>query len=305
MPPNWRRSQWLDETGLPWVNPSPNLRSLAALKSYPGSVYFEGTNLTEGRGTDRPFEQIGAPWLNAAQVAASMNERRLPGIRFEAITMPVAPTAAKFNGQTIPAIRFVVTDRAGLPACAHVALLIDEIRRQHPRDSRGAEPSIGSPARTRCGSRSKRAGCRRCSTSGTRSGGVLGEPETFSALSLIARRLSTLLEGPFERLGGFQVRVHGRVDIGRELIDPHRRRIVALVRKKGDGPAATVVLPFISTFHCSSVFLSIRGSSWSIRSLWPSTIALAYSRSKSAPTAWRACPADPCACPRAGLEVRL
>ena len=62
---NWRRSQWLDETGLPWVNPSPNLRSLAALTSYPGSVYFEGTNLTEGRGTDRPFEQIGAPWLNA------------------------------------------------------------------------------------------------------------------------------------------------------------------------------------------------------------------------------------------------
>ena len=65
---NWRRSQWQDETGLPWVNPSPNLRSLAALTSYPGSVYFEGTNLTEGRGTDRPFEQIGAPWLNAADV---------------------------------------------------------------------------------------------------------------------------------------------------------------------------------------------------------------------------------------------
>src|SRR5918998_5649365 len=98
---NWRRSQWFDETGLPWVNPSPNLRSLAALTSYPGSVYFEGTNLTEGRGTDRPFEQIGASWLNAAAVAAVMNDRRLPGIRFEAITMPVAPTAAKFKGETI------------------------------------------------------------------------------------------------------------------------------------------------------------------------------------------------------------
>jgi len=57
---NWRRSQWQDQTGLPWTNPSPNLRSLAALTSYPGSVYFEGTTLTEGRGTDRPFEQIGA-----------------------------------------------------------------------------------------------------------------------------------------------------------------------------------------------------------------------------------------------------
>ena len=99
---NWNRAQWFDETGLPWINPSPNLRSLDALKSYPGTVYFEGTNLTEGRGTDRPFEQIGASWLNAAAVAQAMNATRLPGVRFEAITMPVAATAAKFKGQTIP-----------------------------------------------------------------------------------------------------------------------------------------------------------------------------------------------------------
>src|SRR5829696_573381 len=95
---SWRRGQWQDETGLPWVNPSPNLRSLAALTSYPGSVYFEGTNLTEGRGTDRPFEQIGAPWLDAGGVAGVMNEKRLPGVRFEAVTMSVAPTAAKHKG---------------------------------------------------------------------------------------------------------------------------------------------------------------------------------------------------------------
>ena len=131
---NWRRSQWFDETGLPWVNPSPNLRSLAALTSYPGSVYFEGTNLTEGRGTDRPFEQIGASWLNAPEVARAMNAMRLPGIRFEAITMAVAPTAAKFKGQTIPAIRFVVTDRQAYRPVRTSLLLIDEIRRQHPRD---------------------------------------------------------------------------------------------------------------------------------------------------------------------------
>ena len=131
---NWRRSQWFDETGLPWVNPSPNLRSLAALSSYPGSVYFEGTTLTEGRGTDRPFEQIGAPWLNAPEVARVMNERRLPGIRFEAITMPVAPTAAKHKGLTIPAIRFVITDRNAYRPVRTSLLLIDEIRRQHPRD---------------------------------------------------------------------------------------------------------------------------------------------------------------------------
>jgi uncharacterized protein YbbC (DUF1343 family) len=131
---NWKRSQWMDDAGLPWVNPSPNLRSLAALTSYPGSVYFEGTTLTEGRGTDRPFEQIGAPWLNAPEVARVMNERRLPGIRFEAITMPVLPTAAKHPGKTIPAIRFVVTDRRAYRPVRTSLLLIDEIRRQHMAD---------------------------------------------------------------------------------------------------------------------------------------------------------------------------
>ena len=131
---NWRRSQWMDDTGLPWVNPSPNLRSLAALMSYPGSVYFEGTNLTEGRGTDRPFEQIGASWLDAPAVAASMNAKALPGIRFEAITMAVIPTAAKFPGQTIPGIRFAVTDKRAYRPVRTALLLIDEIRRQHPRE---------------------------------------------------------------------------------------------------------------------------------------------------------------------------
>ncbi len=131
---NWKRSQWMDDTRLPWVNPSPNLRSLAALTSYPGSVYFEGTTLTEGRGTDRPFEQIGAPWLNAEKVARVMNARQLPGVRFEPITMSVAATAAKHNGQTIPAIRFAVTDRQAYRPVRTSLLLIDEIRRQHPQE---------------------------------------------------------------------------------------------------------------------------------------------------------------------------
>ena len=131
---NWKRPQWQDETGLPWVNPSPNLRSLAALTSYPGSVYFEGTTLSEGRGTDRPFEQIGAPWLRAEEVANVMNARRLPGVEFEAITMSVLPTAAKHKGLTIPAIRFRVTDREAYRPVRTSLLLIDEIRRRHPAD---------------------------------------------------------------------------------------------------------------------------------------------------------------------------
>jgi uncharacterized protein YbbC (DUF1343 family) len=131
---SWKRSQWFDQTGLPWTNPSPNLRSLAALIHYPGTVYFEGTNLTEGRGTDRPFEQMGAPWLNAVEVARVMNARNLPGIRFEAITMTVEPTAAKHKGLTIPAIRLAITDRESYRPVATALMLIDEIRRQHLKD---------------------------------------------------------------------------------------------------------------------------------------------------------------------------
>jgi uncharacterized protein YbbC (DUF1343 family) len=131
---NWRRAQWFADTGLPWRNPSPNLRSPAALNSYPGTVYFEGTNLTEGRGTDRPFEQVGAPWLDAPAIANAMNARRPDGIRFEAITMAVERGAAKFPAQTIPAIRFIVTDREAYRPVRTSLLLIDEIRRHHQKE---------------------------------------------------------------------------------------------------------------------------------------------------------------------------
>jgi uncharacterized protein YbbC (DUF1343 family) len=131
---NWHRAQWFADTSLPWRNPSPNLRSPAALNHYPGTVYFEGTNLTEGRGTDRPFEQVGASWLDAAAVVNTMNARRENGIRFEAITMAVERGAAKFPGQVIPAIRFVVTDREAYRPVRTALLLIDQIRRQHPKE---------------------------------------------------------------------------------------------------------------------------------------------------------------------------
>ncbi|MCC7009720.1 MAG: DUF1343 domain-containing protein [Acidobacteria bacterium] len=131
---NWRRADWQDETGLPWVNPSPNLRSLAAVTNYPGAVYFEGTNVAEGRGTERPFEQVGAPWLDAPGIVRRMNELHLPGIRFEAITMSIEPAAGKYPGQTIPAIRYVITDRRAYRPVRASLLLIDEIRKAHPAD---------------------------------------------------------------------------------------------------------------------------------------------------------------------------
>jgi uncharacterized protein YbbC (DUF1343 family) len=138
---NWKRSQWFTDTGLPWVNPSPNLRSPAALNDYPGTVYFEGTNVTEGRGTDRPFEQVGASWLDAPAVVRTMNAKHLPGIRYEAITMPVEQGARKFGGQTIPAIRLVITDRETYRPVSDALILIDEIRRQHPTEFKWG-PSI-------------------------------------------------------------------------------------------------------------------------------------------------------------------
>ena len=128
----WRRDAWMDDTGLPWVNPSPNLRSLAALSNYPGTVYFEGTNLTEGRGTDRPFEQIGAPWLDAPAVARTLNGMSLAGVRFEPVVMEVLPTAAKFKGSTIPGLRLVVTNRQTYRPVRTALIMIATIRDRHP-----------------------------------------------------------------------------------------------------------------------------------------------------------------------------
>ncbi|MBW3655409.1 MAG: DUF1343 domain-containing protein, partial [Gemmatimonadetes bacterium] len=128
----WTRGAWFDATGLPWVNPSPNIRSLEAAIHYPGTVFFEGVNLSEGRGTDRPFEQTGAPWLRAGEVAAAMNAMNLPGVRFEPVQISVAAGAAKFPGQTLPGVRLIVTDREIYRPVDASLLLIDAIHRLHP-----------------------------------------------------------------------------------------------------------------------------------------------------------------------------
>src|SRR5262249_46542003 len=78
----WRREQWLDETGLPWADPSPDLRSLGAALLYPGLGLLEGESVSAGRGTDRPFEQVGAPGIDGTALAETLNGRGLPGVRF-------------------------------------------------------------------------------------------------------------------------------------------------------------------------------------------------------------------------------
>ncbi len=94
----WSRSMYFDETGLPWVIPSPNLPTLDSAIVYPGAVLFEGTRLSEGRGTTRPFELIGAPWIDGERLAEAMNARGLPGVHFRPVFFE--PTFQKHAKQT-------------------------------------------------------------------------------------------------------------------------------------------------------------------------------------------------------------
>jgi uncharacterized protein YbbC (DUF1343 family)/CubicO group peptidase (beta-lactamase class C family) len=106
---NWRRDAWYDETALPWVNPSPNMRTLYAATLYPGIGAFESTNLSVGRGTDTPFEHVGAPWIDGPRLADALNARQLPGIRF----YPVAftPASSRFAKEECQGVFMVITDR--------------------------------------------------------------------------------------------------------------------------------------------------------------------------------------------------
>lgn len=108
----WRRAQWFDQTGLPWVRPSPNLPTLTSATIYPTLVAFEGTNLSVGRGTPDAFQRLGAPWLRADEVVALLQARGLPGVRFERSDFaPQAPTDGKYPGRLIPGVKIVLTDR--------------------------------------------------------------------------------------------------------------------------------------------------------------------------------------------------
>lgn len=108
----WKRSAWFDETGLPWVRPSPNLPNLTSALMYPALVAFEGSNVSVGRGTADAFQRLGAPWMNAAEVASLLNSRDTPGVRFVVDSFtPMNPGDGKYAGRLIPGIRVMVTDR--------------------------------------------------------------------------------------------------------------------------------------------------------------------------------------------------
>lgn len=125
----WHRSMAFDETGLPFVRPSPNLPTLESLFHYPGLCLFEGTNLSVGRGSDAPFEQVGAPWLDTARVLARMGAAHLPGVAFEGTTFtPRHPGDGKYADSALAGIRLRVTDRASYDPAATAVHLLSVIR---------------------------------------------------------------------------------------------------------------------------------------------------------------------------------
>ncbi|MEP7213191.1 MAG: exo-beta-N-acetylmuramidase NamZ domain-containing protein [Acidobacteriota bacterium] len=106
---NWSRSMWFDETGQTWINPSPNMRSLNEATLYPGIGLLETTNVSVGRGTDTPFEVVGAPWIDGAKFARYLNERNLAGVRF--VPVRFKPNASVFKDEQLGGINIIVTDR--------------------------------------------------------------------------------------------------------------------------------------------------------------------------------------------------
>jgi len=106
---NWRRDEWFDETGLVWISPSPNMRSLTEATLYPGIALLETTNVSVGRGTDTPFEVVGAPWIDGRSLGSGLNALALPGVRF--VPIRFTPTASTHQGVECGGINIVVTNR--------------------------------------------------------------------------------------------------------------------------------------------------------------------------------------------------
>lgn len=107
---NWQRSMWFDQTNLTWINPSPNMRSLTEATLYPGIGLLETTNLSVGRGTDTPFEIVGAPYIDGRRLAAHLNSRRIAGARF--VPVRFRPRASVFQNEDCGGINIIITDRA-------------------------------------------------------------------------------------------------------------------------------------------------------------------------------------------------
>ena len=125
----WRRSQWYDDTGGPWVLPSPNLPTLDTAIVYPGQVLLEGTNLSEGRGTTRPFEVFGAPWIDGYVLAQDLNALALPGAAFREAWF--TPTFSKFAGERCGGCQVHVTDRRAFAPIATTLAILERVQARY------------------------------------------------------------------------------------------------------------------------------------------------------------------------------
>jgi uncharacterized protein YbbC (DUF1343 family) len=131
---NWAREQYFDDTGLKWINPSPNLRSAAANVVYPGVELLQSTNVSVGRGTEMPFLHIGAPYIDSAQLVAYLTARKIPGVSFAPASFSVAEDANRFpfHGKTLPGISFTVTDKSALDSPELGIELISALHHLYP-----------------------------------------------------------------------------------------------------------------------------------------------------------------------------
>ena len=128
----WERGDWFDSTGLAWINPSPNLRSVIEAALYPGVGLIEGTNVSVGRGTDTPFEVLGAPWMKGRELAAYLNARGIAGVRFVPVTF--TPTSSNYRGQKCEGVNLVLTDRNALDAPEFGIELAAALKKLYPAD---------------------------------------------------------------------------------------------------------------------------------------------------------------------------
>jgi uncharacterized protein YbbC (DUF1343 family) len=126
----WHRSQWFDATSLPWVIPSPNMPSLDTATVYPGQVLLEGTNVSEGRGTTRPFEQFGAPWIDGYELTQELNRLGLPGVRFREAWF--TPTFSKYKGERCGGCQLHVTNRRRYRPVATSLHIIKVLENRYP-----------------------------------------------------------------------------------------------------------------------------------------------------------------------------
>jgi uncharacterized protein YbbC (DUF1343 family) len=135
---NWKRSMWFDQTGLPWVMPSPNMPTLDAATVYPGMCLLEATNISEGRGTTRPFEIFGAPFIDAERLCNELNGLKLPGVFFRENYFQ--PTFHKFSGELCGGAQLHVIDRETFrPFCVGVEI-IERIRKTYPEQFQWKQP---------------------------------------------------------------------------------------------------------------------------------------------------------------------